>query len=593
MKVLGLVLLGLVLIASSFVLKAWNGEHVSIPGVNRIVDAIKKVEVEEDSDEGLDENLEPSESEIEEVKPDLSISRLMVERNMKQIMTFEDAKGFLRVGDDEEYKHLVSALSRFSVEGGAQATLDAARGSRNFPLFFSVDLDEKVEEEPIHRVVGIATVEGCKDREEAYPIKRGMKWFTIGNNPLVTPGELQTPSFKTMREFVEVEIASIVGSADKEAILEAAQKGFESDLKFFEIQATPGIMSAKVWWAYKKGSEQSMPSVRFLPYMERRAVSTHPVHQERRNKFAEALDLDPDRLQEAIEEIVKETNTRRALVSYWPHRSKLTVEVPSVKTDVDIRVLSPEDLWRESYRVGSALLGTQVSIDDLETHILDQLGLYEDVKGQRIYQHSEFPNKFVRLTRESKSGTEPKVLSYRNVRELIPMEIKNRAQLQAVIQRVLDQDPKETHFGYGCLQGRKEIMEVFSQYQNGFENPSNAFPCYMGYDYAVRQVVMFQKVEEEDGKTATAKETASADPGILGSYGLREISDKSVKKVKDLIYKDHEVSIPLNTAAYKQAATDFIKREGIPVKLDGKKIVGGYVQLDVSRDGLALSVVPE
>lgn len=571
-----LALTAVILVISPFAWRAWNGEKVWFPGMNNVIDSIQSIQ-----------GVEDAEVEVDESGPDLSTSRLMAERNMKRIAAFENKDGYLRVGTEEEYQDLVTALSRFRVQDGAQAALDAARGSKQFPLFFSVALSEQVEQEPFPRVIGTATVEGGKTREEAYPLPRAAEWFTIGSNPLVTAGELETPSFRTMREFVEQEIAPIVGSANKEDILNAAREGFESDLKFFGVRSTPGIMSAKIWRTYKGASEEQIPAIRFLPYMERRAVSTHPAHIESRRELAKALDLDPDRLEEEVE-ILAEKNIRRALISYWPHLSRLKVEEPSATTDVDIRVLSAEDMWREAWSVGSVAVGVQGSIDDLEILILDNLGLYEIVNGQKIYRHDLFPTSFVRLTQESKSGAEEKIISYRMPHELSPREILNAAQLQAAIQRVLDKDPKETHFQYGCVQTREQIMEVFNQYRDGLESPSEAFPCRLGYDYATRSVVMFQK--EEGLLSDTGEETVRP----LGSYGLKDFSKKTIEKVKKMVAENHEVSILTDAEGYRSLAKEIIKSKNLhSVKLDGDKVMGGYARLDVFKERVDIDVVPE
>ena len=584
MKEALLVILGLAVMASPFMLKACNGEQVPVPGINQLVDAIHGTTAEEE--EEMDETV--TDEEEEQVEPDLSMSRMMVERDMKRITAFENADGYLVVRTDDEYSDLVAALSRFRVSDGAQAALNEARENRGFPLFFSVALGEAVETEPLDRIVGTAVVEGCKDREEAYPLPKGAEWFTIGSNPLATAGELHTPSFKTIREFVEKEIAPIAGSADKDAILNAARAGFESDLKFFGVRSTPGIMSAKIWRTYKgQTTEESIPAIRFLPFMEQRAVSTHPAHAEARRDLAEAMDLDPDRLEEEIKGLAQETNARRALVTYWPHKSDLRVEVPTASTNVDVRILTSEDLWREAYSVGSATVGVQGSIYDLELKILDDLGLSKIVKGKKMYLHHLLPKVFVRLTQESRSGAEGKIISYRSAQELSAEVIRNAAQIQAVIQRILDQNPAQTHFEYGCLQTREEIMAIFAEYQKGFQNQSDAFPCRLGYDYTTRSVILFQKEGGEQGPTSTT-DTAEA----LGSYGLLDFSEKSIKKMKGLVAKDHGVNIPTNPEEYKSLANQVIKEKGLSAKIDGNKVTGGYyIQLDVFKDTVKVDVV--
>lgn len=572
MRVL-LFLLGLGLLFAADGVRVWNGSNAFLPGTTEAVNFFRG-----DTDLEEIEAVEPFEEEEEEVEEPI---RSSFEVAMKQIMAFKNKEGYFRAGNEEEYTNLIVALSRFRVSGGAQAALDAARGNKHLPLFFSITLGEEIEEEPIRKVVGTATVTGCKSREESYPLSKEAAWFTIGSNPLATTGELETPSYGTMREFVERELVPIVGSANKDAILDAARKGFESDLKFFGIRSTPGLMSVKVWNRYAGNTEEHIPAVRFLPFMERRGISTHPTHADARRELAEALDLDPERLEEEIEKIAAEKNIRRAIISYWPHLEKLRVEAPSARMDVDVRPLTPEMLWREAERYGS-MVGTSfpVSIDDLEIIILDQLGMYEDVNGNRVYKHHLFPEQFVRLTQESKSGVEGKIVSYRFTLELSPRPILSAAQLQAAIQRVLDQDPKQTHFQYGCVQTRENIMEIFSQYQKGFANPSDAFPCRLGYDYTTRSVVMFQK-EEDPNKP-------------LASYGLGDLKSKSIKELKEVIYENHGLLIPADAEEYKALVAGAIEAKGLPVKLEGEKVSKGYyIQVDVFKDTIVLDVLPK
>ncbi|MCY4577150.1 MAG: hypothetical protein OXB96_01795 [Candidatus Kaiserbacteria bacterium] len=579
-------IVGVALVISPFALKAWNGEEVPIPGLNGLIEAIRDDATE--ADEATEEATKAAEREGE-----LSFSRMMLERDVKRISAFENADGYLVTRSDEEYKDLAAALSRFRLTSdSAKKALDEARGKRGYPLFFSIALGEAVEEEPFLQVVGTATIEWCRSREEAYPLPKGVNWFTVGANPLVTRGEIETPSFRTMREFVAAEIAPIVDSADGEALVAAAIAGRKADLEFFGVQTAPGIMSAKIWRTYKGETEERIPAVRFLPFIESRAISTHPAHAEVRYKFAEAIDLDPDRLEEALKGVVEKTDSRRALVTYWPHRQELRVEVPSAFTDVVIRVLSPESLWREAYRVASATMGVQASIPDLELEILEDLGRYHVDQGKKIHHHEDFPERFVCLTQESKSGVEGKIISYRDAQTLLPREgILNAAQLQAAIQRVLDQDPERSHFEFGCLQTREEIMDLFSQYQSGFENPADAFPCHMGYDYTTRRVIMFQRIQQ-DRPAETADAVGGEKP--LASYGVKNFSEKSLKELREMIAEEHGITLAIDGGEARSLALSIIKAKGLPVKIRGDKIEGGHALIHViSSKKISMDVVAD
>ena len=576
--------------ASSFMLKAWNGEQVPIPGVNQVVEAIRG-ETTETTNEEENEEVETAdttvaeEEEVEEVKPDLSMSRLRIERNLEQIQAFENKEGYLRAGSEAEYEELVTALSRFSVEGGAQPALDAARGSREFPLFFSVALGEKVEEKPLHQVVGTATVESCKDREEAYPLIEGEVLFVIGKNPFAGESSISVSRYKNMRDFIEGELSAIAGSK-KKGLWEAAHAGLRDDMRYFGVKAVPGIFTAKIWWMYEGKTEKHIQGVRFLPYRESRTLSTHSKYQEVRREFAEAMDFDPNRLEKEIEKVVEKANARRVFVSYQPHDDNLAAVMPSATTDVRIIPMTPDDLWKEADRVGAALLGAKASIAELEIKILDDLGLYTVVNGKKIYHHDQFPDEFARIDRESKSGAEGKMVSYRFTQELIPVKITSRAKLQAVIQQVLDLDPKQVYFEYGCVQSRDEILGLFNQYQSSFAKPADALPCYMGYDYAVRQVVMFQKVEEVPEAKTAPSDPDSDDEKVQPTnvYGLSSISKQSFKNLKNLITEDHGVTVtetmhPL--AAYKRGIERSIKEGKTTVTLQGSKVIGGYLKFTV------------
>ena len=590
------------LILIPFTLKAWNGEKVPIPGVNQIVDSV----LDSVRGEGTADSTESTlpENSPEELEEDNDLVLQVIEIQKTALKQFQSSDGkYYRASTPEEYEKFAKSLTPFYGGRGVlavKADLAAAAGVKTLPLFFSVSIDTETRliggEEGIQQPVATATVKAAYSREEVNPLPSKVPIRSvIGPEPYGT-GFLSR--FNDLEDFI---VKVVDGGKEDGRINPATWMNIQgkvlADLEYFGIKAIPSTLVAEVRWSYAEGTEQHTQSLRFLPYRTERQFGVQSQYKTAREGFATATGLDPARLEQKIKALVnKDKRVEKVWVIYQPHNDSLVVEIRQGATTVQVTLLTNEQLLWEFEQAGG-YLNPGAKPRDLRTKILDDLGYYQvitkpDGSTHRSYEGYQLPSSFVRKVRHSKSGQENPIVSYRFRKELLPAGalIKSREEVDLFIENIMDRGDLEgvPHYYYGCLQTRKEIVDLFNAYAATQEKP---FPCAAGYNHHTRMVEVFKKVEVSD--TAETQPTTTSESVSGNVYKVSDLS--KIDDLKKQIAKEHGEGVA-NTMAkageYKASVEKAIKEGKTSITLKkGNEIVGGYLKFFVLEGAVQYGIV--